>query len=149
MPAGAPVAAETALRLGHAYALLARPDLALPAFARAEALATTSYELYLTRLLAGAVFARAGRRTEAIEAFQGALQVVPRAQSASFALAPLLLEVGARDAAAESLEAAVRLPLADDPQDHPACHRGATASPGSTDQSLSGWDPRTDRGTSF
>ena len=110
-----PVAAEASLRLGQNYVRLARPDLALPALGRAESLATTPYERYLARLFAGAVFARTGRRTEAITALRGALEAVPRAQAASFALAPLLLELDARADAAEILEAATTLPLADDP----------------------------------
>jgi tetratricopeptide (TPR) repeat protein len=118
VPPRAPFGAESALHLGQTYVRLARPDLALPAFARAEWLATTPYEQYLARLLAGAVFVRLGRQAEAIGAFQGALQAVPRAQSASFALAPLLLEIDAREQAVEILAAAARLPLADDPLDY-------------------------------
>jgi tetratricopeptide (TPR) repeat protein len=96
-----PVAAEASLRLGQNYVRLARPDLALPALGRAESLGTTPYELYLARLFAGAALARTGRRTEAITALRGALEAVPRAQAASFALAPMLLELDARaDAAA-------------------------------------------------
>ena len=115
VPAREPVASESLIRLGQSYARLGRPDLALPALARAESLASTSYERYLARLFAGATFARSGRPQEAITALQGALHAVPRAQAASFALAPLLLEVDARKEAAEILEAATKLPLADDP----------------------------------
>ena len=112
-----PVAAESFLRLGQNYVRLARLDLALEAFARAESLAATPYERYLTRLLRGAAFARAGRRAEALSSLRAALQVVPRAQSASLALAPLLLEEDAREDAARILEDSVRLPVVDDPID--------------------------------
>jgi tetratricopeptide (TPR) repeat protein len=103
------------MRLGQNYARLARPDLALPELIRAEALATTPYERHLTRLFAGAVLERMGRKAEAIGALRGALHALPRASSASFALAPLLLQVDAREEAAEVLETAMRLPQVDDP----------------------------------
>jgi hypothetical protein len=115
LDAGTPFTAEAALRLGRTYSRLARPDLALSSLVVAEAQATSPYEQYLARLFAGALFEHAGRRTEAIGAFRSALQVVPQAQSASLALAPLLLE---RDEAAEAaaiLAAAMKLPLAEDP----------------------------------
>ena len=110
-----PLAAEAWLRLGQNYPRLARPDLALPAFARAESLAATAYERYLARLFAGSVFVRSERRPEAITAFQGALDAVPRAQAASLALAPLLIETDAAEEAAEMVEAAMRQPLVNDP----------------------------------
>jgi tetratricopeptide (TPR) repeat protein len=115
VPNREPIASEAAMRLGQNYARLARPDLALPELIRAEALATTPYERHLTRLFAGAVLTRMGRKAEAIDALRGALHAVPRASSASFAPAPLLLQVDAREEAAEVLEAAMRLPQVDDP----------------------------------
>jgi hypothetical protein len=118
VPPRAPVAAETALRLGQNYVRLARPDLALPEFLRAEALATTPYEQYLARLFAGAAFARTGRRAEALTAFRGALHAVPRASSASFALARLLLEQEKWEEAVLILEAATATPQPDDPLDY-------------------------------
>jgi tetratricopeptide (TPR) repeat protein len=118
VPAREPVAAEASLRLGQTYLRLARPDLALPALARAESLATTPYESYLARLFAGAALAHSGRRADAIAAFHRALRAVPRAQAASFALAPLLLEADATEEAASILEAATTLPLVDDPLRH-------------------------------
>jgi hypothetical protein len=110
-----PVAAEAYIHQGQNYVRLAQPVAAIGAFARAEMLATTPYELYLARLFAGAAMARIGRHDEAIVAFRGALQAVPRAQSASFALAQLLLTKDARDEAAVLLEATMKLPLVDDP----------------------------------
>jgi tetratricopeptide (TPR) repeat protein len=118
VPPRAPVAAETALRLGQNYVRLARPDLALPEFMRAETLATTPHEQYLARLFAGAAFARAGRQTEAMTAFEGALHAVPRASSASFALARLLLDQEKWEEAAAILEAAMTMPQPDDPLDY-------------------------------
>jgi len=118
VPVREPVAAEVGIRLGQTYLRLARPDLALPALTRAESLATTPYESYLARLFGGAALARSGRRADAIAAFRRALHAVPRAQAASFALAPLLLEAEAREDAASILEAATTLPLADDPLRH-------------------------------
>ena len=115
MAARDPVEAEAWLRLGQNYTRLARPDLALPAFARAESLASTAYERYLTRLFAGSVLVRSGRTTQAITALQGALDAVPRAQAASLALAPLLIEIDEAEEAADIVEPAMRQPLADDP----------------------------------
>src|SRR5688500_15160950 len=118
VPAREHVAAEASLRLGQTYLRLARPDLALPALARGESLATTPYESYLARSFAGAALARSGRHTEAIAAFRRALHAVPRAQAASFAIVPLLLEADAREEAASILKAATTLPLVDDPLRH-------------------------------
>ena len=60
------VAAEAYIHLGQNYVRLAQPTLAAEAFVRAEALAKTPYETYLSRLFAGAIFERSGRHTEAI-----------------------------------------------------------------------------------
>ena len=70
---------------------------------------------YLAHLLAGAVYERLGRRPQAISSLSHALREWPRAQSATFALAPLLLEAGQPEMAAELMEAAVRQPTAADP----------------------------------
>lgn len=118
---GAPSLADPYLRLGQTYVRLARPVEAIEAFKRADENAiqdgtvTAKRVRYLARLLAGGVFERVGRRTEAMELFRGALAVAPRAQSASLALAPLLFQTGSRDEASDVLAAAVRAPLAEDP----------------------------------
>jgi tetratricopeptide (TPR) repeat protein len=109
------VAAEAYIHLGQNYVRLAQPTLAAAAFVRAEALATTPFETYLSRLFAGAVFEHRGRQTEAIAALRRALQAVPRAQSASMALAPMLLTLDAKEEAADVLKQAMTLPQVDDP----------------------------------
>jgi tetratricopeptide (TPR) repeat protein len=109
------VAAEAYIHLGQNYVRLAQPAPAAEAFARAEALAKTPYEMYLSRLFAGAIFERSGRHTDAIAAFRGALQAVPRAQSTSIALAPLLLALDAKAEVADILTQAMTLPRVEDP----------------------------------
>jgi tetratricopeptide (TPR) repeat protein len=66
-------------------------------------------------LFAGAVQERLGRRPQAISSFSKALREWPRAQSATFALAPLLLEAGQPEMAAELMDAAVAQPTVPDP----------------------------------
>jgi tetratricopeptide (TPR) repeat protein len=110
--------AEAGVHLAQTYVRLAQPSLALTAFRRAEELARTPYEKYLTRVLAGALLERVGQRAEALAAFRGALEVVPRAQAASFALAPFLFEADRRDDAARLLAEAVREPLVAEPLWH-------------------------------
>jgi tetratricopeptide (TPR) repeat protein len=110
-----PALAEAHLRLGQVYVRLARPREALLSLVQAEQSATTPYVRYLSRLLSGAVAERVGRRAEAIRAFRGALEVIPRAQSATLALAPLLFMEGEREEAADLLEAALRPQLPFDP----------------------------------
>jgi len=110
-----PALAEAQLRLGQTYVRLARPAEAVAAFRQADLSAETTYVRYLARLLGGAVFERVGRRAEAILAFRAALTVVPRAQSASLALAPLLFQEGDREEAADLLEEAIKQPVVADP----------------------------------
>ena len=74
--------------------------------------------MYLSRLFAGAIFERSGRHTEAVDEFRGALQAVPRAQSASITLAPLLLALDAKADAADILKQAMTLPQVEDPLQH-------------------------------
>jgi tetratricopeptide (TPR) repeat protein len=112
------IASEASLRLGQAYARLARPEQALDAFSRVLQRGGTPYEIYLTHIFRGAVLERLGRRVDALDAFRGALLAVPRAQSASLALAPLLLKAGARPEAAAVMAAAVRAPLIADPLEY-------------------------------
>jgi tetratricopeptide (TPR) repeat protein len=111
------IGGEASMRLGQAYARLARPEQALDVFARVVQRGGTRYEVYLAQLFRGAVLERLGRHADALDAFRGALRAVPRAQSASFALAPLLFQSGGRAEAAEVIEAAVRAPLVVDPLD--------------------------------
>jgi tetratricopeptide (TPR) repeat protein len=109
------VGSEAYLHLGQTYVRLAQPGQALNAFTRAAKTAKTPYETYLALTLAGALLERVGKREDAIVTLLAALQAVPRAQSATLALAPLLFETGQRDRAADLLEDAVRLPVVTDP----------------------------------
>ena len=108
------VSAEAHLRLGQTFVRLARPMLALSEFAKAEQ-ATDPEVRYLAHLLAGAVHERISQRPQAIASLLQALRVLPRAQAATFALAPLLLEDGEQERAAELMESAVARPTVTDP----------------------------------
>jgi tetratricopeptide (TPR) repeat protein len=112
------ISSEASMRMGQAYARLGRPEEALEAFSRALQRGATPYEICLTQILRGAVLERLGRRAESIAAFQAALRAMPRVQSASLALAPLLFQVGARAEAVDVMDAAVRAPLVDDPLEY-------------------------------
>lgn len=108
------VSAEAHLRLGQTLVRLARPTPALAEFAKAEQTTDASVR-YLAHLFAGAVNERIGQRSQAISSLSSALRVLPRAQSATFALAPLLLEAGQPEMAAEIMEAAVAQAPVPDP----------------------------------
>lgn len=107
------VAAEASLRLGHVLMRLGRRQEALTAFGRADDRAATPYVRHLARLFAGVTLEAEGRRTDAVNVLRAALDAMPRAQSATFALAPMLEEAGFRNEAADLIAAAVKPPLID------------------------------------
>ena len=112
------VAPEAHVRLGQTYRRLARPDLALAEFDAAERTSTDPYVLYLASFLRGQTLEGQGADDAAIDAFRQALRVIPRAQSASMALAVLLFHRGARDEASDVIARSVTEPLASDPFRH-------------------------------
>ena len=111
-PAAAP---EAHMRLGHTFLRLAQPDGALFELQRAEQGATTPFVRYMARYFGGVTLERLRRRSDAVLAYRGALEVVPRAQSATIALTSLLFQDGNRDEAAELAQRALTPPLAEDP----------------------------------
>lgn len=108
-------AAEAHVRLGLTYLKLARPDLALDAFREVEGLEGSAHFTYLARLRRGLILRDQGQRAEATSTLRAALAVFPRAQSATSALVPLLIEMDQREEAVVLMDAALRAPLAADP----------------------------------
>ena len=110
------VGAEAHLRLGSAYLRLARPEEALEEFRQVESSTSDPFLIYLTRYFRGRTLEAAGDGPAAIQAYRGALQAVPRAESAAFALAALLFTRDARDEAFALVESVLSTrPPAPDP----------------------------------
>jgi tetratricopeptide (TPR) repeat protein len=93
--AGQPaVAAEVHIRLAHLAIRFVEPETALRHISQAQALAPEPYLVFLSYLFAGAVRERQGQDDEAIAAYRAALNVFPRAQSATSLLATRLFGLG-------------------------------------------------------
>jgi hypothetical protein len=86
----AAVGAEANLRLGYIELAGGRPSVARDLFRNADALPGDPYTRYLSRLFTGMAWERDGRAPAAEAAYRAALDVVPRARSASTLLASLL-----------------------------------------------------------
>ena len=86
----APIEGEARLRLGHTYLRLDRHADAWAQLARVEPLTRDRSLLYLTRYFSGRARLAMGDAPGAAAAFRSALELFPRAQSASFALASLV-----------------------------------------------------------
>ena len=71
--------------------------------------------LFLAHFLTGMAREHDGDRANAIASYRAALELKPRAQSASFALGSLLFLGGERDQAAKLINAGTLPPAADDP----------------------------------
>jgi tetratricopeptide (TPR) repeat protein len=99
--------ADAHVRLGHTYMRLARPDKASEHFPQVADVTNDPFLIYLTRFFAGRIREQAGDRAAAIAAYREALKLVPRAESASFALATLLFTADERDEAVAIVEAAL------------------------------------------
>jgi tetratricopeptide (TPR) repeat protein len=106
---------DVVLRLGYLHLRLQHVEIALEQFE--EVLGTTEdpFLLYLAHFLGGVAREQQADRANAIAAYRAALAVVPRAQSATFALASLLFLGDTREEAARLIDAAVTVPVADDP----------------------------------
>lgn len=100
------VGAEARVRLGALYLRQNRPSDALQQFDRAERETRDTYVVYLARYFRGQAFLRLKQEDNAIAAFRGAVAARPGTQSASAALAPLLIKKDQR-AEAQALMAAV------------------------------------------
>jgi tetratricopeptide (TPR) repeat protein len=88
------VAAEAHVRLALMATRFAEPDEALRHVEHAQEMAHEPYVVYLSYLVAGTVHERQRRDDEAIDAYRAALNVFPRAQSATSLLATLLFGLG-------------------------------------------------------
>jgi tetratricopeptide (TPR) repeat protein len=107
--------AEVLLRLGFLHMRLRHEEIALEQFDEVLTLSDEPFVQYLANLLAGTLKEQAGDRANAISAYRAALAIVPRAQSASFALATLLFNGGEREEAAQIIDAAISGPPVPDP----------------------------------
>jgi hypothetical protein len=94
------VGAEAMVRLGEIRLRLGNLGAAMALFDRADAATRDPYVVYLARFLRGQGFEKAQRPADAILAYRGALAAVPRAQSASVALATQLFLADRRAEAA-------------------------------------------------
>jgi len=101
------VGAEAHLRLGDLQLRLGRADRAAEEFRRADAAASSKdpFVSYLARLFLAWTDARAGRIDDAERGYRSALEVVPRARSATTLLSALLVMNG-KLAEAEQVTAA-------------------------------------------
>jgi tetratricopeptide (TPR) repeat protein len=113
--AGTESGPEGRMRLGYTFLRLAQTEGALVELQRAEKSATTPFVRYMARYFGGVAFERLRRRSDAVLAYRGALEAVPRAQSATIALSSILFQQGDRDEAADLALRALAPPLADDP----------------------------------
>jgi tetratricopeptide (TPR) repeat protein len=105
---------EVVLRLGHLHLRLQHVEIAIEQFDEVLTLTEDPFLLYLAHFLGGMAREQQGDRANAIAAYRAALAVVPRAQSAIFALASLLF-LDARDEAAGLVQSAIEVPVASDP----------------------------------
>jgi hypothetical protein len=99
------VGAEALVRLGDLELRGGSTDDAVTLCDRAETVTRDPYLVYLARFVKGQALERQKNTAEAIQAYRGALAAIPRAQSASIALAALLFLTDRRDEAALVLNA--------------------------------------------
>jgi hypothetical protein len=109
------VGAEASMRLGYLRFTLHETEAALAAYAR-SAVSEDTFVGYLARFLTGRALDRLGRRDDANAQYRAALTILPRAQSASQALAANLFLHGDREEAYRLVQSAASLtPRLDDP----------------------------------
>jgi tetratricopeptide (TPR) repeat protein len=109
------IRAEVLLRLGFLHLRLHHSEIALEQFEDVVPLTKDPFVLYLAHFLTGVGREQAGDRANAVASYRAALAVVPRAQSASFALASLLFIGDGREEAARLIDSAITAPIAEDP----------------------------------
>ena len=83
---------EASLRLGFLRFRTGHTDDALSLFSHVEATTRDPYLVYLAHYFSGQALARKGQTAEAEQAYRAALATIPRAESATMALAALLAE---------------------------------------------------------
>ena len=110
------VGAEAHLRSGSLLLRLRRPEPALQHLAAANRVSTDPFVTYLARYFAGEGHELRGRRSLAEDAYRGALEIVPGAQSGVARLSALLFLLDDRRGADDLVSAAFRLrPPPEDP----------------------------------
>lgn len=109
------VGPEAAMRLGVSEARTNQPAIALPHLQQAAESSHDAFVIYLAELFAGQTLERLKRTDEAEAAYRHALQVIPRAQSATFSIAALLAARGARAEASALIESSLAVPVVADP----------------------------------
>jgi tetratricopeptide (TPR) repeat protein len=107
--------ADALLRLGVLHLRLRHADVARDQFEDVLRLTTEPYLVFLAHFFNGVAHEQDGNRSDAVAAYRAALVAMPRAQSASFALASLLFLQDQRADAGRLVDAAIELPTADDP----------------------------------
>jgi tetratricopeptide (TPR) repeat protein len=106
---------EVILRLGFLHLRLHHSEIAIEQFDEVPTLTKDPYLLYLAHFLTGVAREQDGDRANAMVSYRAALVAMPRAQSASVALASLLFIGNGRDEAAKLIDAAIATPIAEDP----------------------------------
>jgi tetratricopeptide (TPR) repeat protein len=109
------IRAEVHLRLGQTYLRLDQPKVALEHLERVEPLAKDPFLRYLANYGSGKAREAMGDAAGAEAAYRRALEIFPRAQSASFAYAALAFDRDAREEAHAVVDAALsgQAPAAD------------------------------------
>jgi len=95
---------EATMRLGAMTLRSGDAAGALGLLTKAESLTRDPWVIYLARYFAGQAAERLDRRADALRLYRGALDAMPRAQSASVALASLLLRGGERTEASSVIQ---------------------------------------------
>lgn len=106
---------EASLRLGYLRLRMNRVDDALSLFTHVQTVTRDEYLVYLAHYFTGQALERKNRLADAERAYRSALAAVPRAQSATVALAALLVRSGQAMEASALVEASLTSPLTDDP----------------------------------
>jgi tetratricopeptide (TPR) repeat protein len=101
------VGAEASVRLGLMHSRNNNATTAFGLFATAEQRSREPYVIYLSRYLRGQLLEKQKKTSEAERQYRAALNAVPAAQSASFALSSLLALQGHRADAANMVDAAL------------------------------------------
>jgi tetratricopeptide (TPR) repeat protein len=95
---------EATMRLGAMALRSGDPAAALTLLTKAESLTRDPWVIFLARYFAGQAAERLARRADALRSYRGALEAMPRAQSASVALASLLFRGGERAEASSVIQ---------------------------------------------
>ena len=109
------VRAEVLLRLGFLHLRLHHSEIAVEQFDDVLTLTKDPFLMYLAHFLTGIAREQDGDHANAVVSYREALAAVPRAQSASIALASLLFIGNGREEAAKLIDSAITAPIAVDP----------------------------------